>query len=71
VGARLNETVPFLEKLYQEGFIINTPDGKRRVFFSIGVTNLIADDTLETALERADFSMYWCKQNKCLKPVRV
>ncbi len=71
VGAHIEAFVPFAEGLYERGFLVDLPDGKRRLKFSIGVTNIIAADTLETALERADFSMYWCKEHKSIKPVRV
>lgn len=71
VGSLIEEFVPFAEKLYRGGFTVCLPDGKKQLHFSIGITNIIAADTLETALERADFSMYWCKEHKALKPVRV
>ncbi|OAG27751.1 GGDEF domain-containing protein [Thermodesulfatator autotrophicus] len=71
VGVTLDKFTSFAESLYENGFALKFPDGVRRIKFSIGLTNIIASDTLEKALERADFSMYWCKENGALKPVRV
>ncbi len=71
VGARIEDFIPFAERLYEEGMMVNLPDGQKKISFSIGITNIIAADTLEAVLERADFSMYWCKQHKGIKPVRV
>ncbi len=71
VGVTIDKFLSFAEKLYEEGLALKFPDGVRRIKFSIGITNVIASDTLDKALERADFSMYWCKENKSLKPVRI
>jgi len=71
VGSTINKFLPFAESLYEKGIIFKFPDGTRKITFSIGITNIIASDTLDQALERADFSMYWCKENGRLKPVRV
>ncbi|NPA48360.1 MAG: GGDEF domain-containing protein, partial [Thermodesulfobacteria bacterium] len=71
VGVTIDKFLPFAESLYEEGLPFKFPDGVRKISFSIGITNVIASDTLDKALERADFSMYWCKENKGLKPVRV
>jgi diguanylate cyclase (GGDEF)-like protein len=71
VGVTIDKFLPFAQKLYEEGFITKLPDGRRRLEFSIGLTNVIASDNLEKALERADFSMYWCKEKGELKPVRI
>ncbi len=71
IGVTIDKFLPFAERLYEEGLPFKFPDGVRKITFSIGITNVIASDTLEKALERADFSMYWCKENRGLKPVRV
>ena len=71
IGSTINKFLPFAENLYEKGIIFKFPDGMRKITFSIGITNIIASDTLDQALERADFSMYWCKENGRLKPVRV
>ncbi len=71
VGVTIDKFLPFAERLYEEGVKLKFPDGVREIRFSIGITNVIASDTLDKSLERADFSMYWCKENKGLKPVRV
>ncbi len=71
VGVTLDKFLPFAEELYEQGFALKFPDGIRQIRFSIGITNIIASDNLEKVLERADFSMYWCKENASLKPVRV
>ncbi len=71
IGSPIEAFIPFAKDFYQKGFWVKLPDGKCQMRFSLGVTNIIAADTLDTALERADFSMYWCKQHKALKPVRV
>ncbi len=71
VGVTIDKFLPFARDLYQRGFVAKLPDGKQRLRFSIGLTNVIASDNLEKVLERADFSMYWCKENGDLKPVRI
>ncbi|HHI97741.1 MAG TPA: GGDEF domain-containing protein [Thermodesulfatator atlanticus] len=71
VGVTIDKFLPFMETLYEKGLTLKFPDGVRTIKFSVGITNVIASDTLGKALERADFSMYWCKENKKLKPVRV
>ncbi len=71
VGVTIDKFLPFARGLYKRGFQVKLPDGRRTMYFSIGLTNIIASDNLEKVLERADFSMYWCKENKTLKPVRI
>lgn len=71
VGVTIDKFLPFARELHQRGFTVKLPDGKRQMSFSIGLTNVIASDNLERVLERADFSMYWCKENGDLKPVRI
>ncbi|AEH44225.1 diguanylate cyclase [Thermodesulfatator indicus DSM 15286] len=71
VGVTLDKFTSFAEELYEKGFAMKFPDGVHQIKFSIGLTNIIASDNLEKALERADFSMYWCKENGSLKPIRV
>ncbi len=71
VGVTIDKFLPFAQKFYAQGLPFKFPDGVRTIKFSIGITNVIASDTLDKALERADFSMYWCKENKELRPVRV
>ena len=71
VGVTINKFMPFAESLYSKGLKVKLPDGPRTIKFSIGLTNIIASDNLEKVLERADFSMYWCKERGELKPVRI
>ncbi len=71
VGVTIDKFMPFAKRLYEHGFKVKLPDGTKTLKFSIGLTNIIASDNLEKVLERADFSMYWCKEKGDLKPVRI
>ena len=71
VGVTIDKFLPFAERLRESGFSVKLPSGPQKIYFSLGLTNVIASDNLEKVLERADFSMYWCKEKGDLKPVRI
>jgi len=77
VGTTLDKIVPFLSELHEKGFCFSFKESvlnrvvELKLKFSIGATNIIASDTIESVLERADSAMYECKRTGKVGCIRV
>ena len=73
VGSTLDVFVRFARTLHKRGMEFKLPDGKhsKKISYSIGITNIIGQDSLEDVISRADAAMYDCKRDGKIGVVRV